>query len=1793
MSIPCVVINNNIYLGENIIDDTDTVAHRYHHKKSFIINEKDDSEAAAAAANTQNQQQQQSNKLNQDTIMIKIRFNDDQVKEGEEVRDSNSAAAAAGMTNDNVISSSSTSSSSNNNNNNNHCYQFLRYLFCSNDIIVTKARVYDQRFKTYYYHESASLKHIKNVSRDFVYSNRAAAATTVSKKIPFFNEPCSQQQTHSNYISSILDDQEKIIDLIFLYICNFCKFSENGTSSEPIDDDHDDVRCEDEFKNSCCSTSCNYMDQKDEHTFCWDNKELIYFMNNPKRCTDLPCINIYIHTKNLFGTNIQDNKFSKKEFFLNGTNINDFVIKIRSYLNCLIEEEDKRTLCHSNGNTTHDIMQNYISYSDNTIESLIEAADNISAAAAASSSFKRTFLDHYKNCTFTDSSAVITDGNANPNLFMINRSYKKRNLLKSLMSILLYFTRESNSASITKKNNKIFIWHPNKPYYMKCLKNVISLTEYDIRKKMIKFETIDVDDFKNDTSIYNNNDPTSINELIKNVTRLPDAVEQTESSNEVLATSTTHVQQDENIYHYDNMCKNKYPIYIVSVSRYDHRWTSRFLDFCNVPYYLVVEPSEYESYFQSLKEGYTIFDDLLVEEDGYNQPSAELIKNTIIQAFRYKKTKNAALSSSKKSSKKDCCGTAAAAAVDSGGFALARFIKKRKRTDDEIRNMLLVLPRDYSKTSSGSMYARNYAWDHSINVVKSKYHWCLDDNIMFYNRNTLNQKMQMNSSMVFRFIEDFVDMYENVGIAGHNYSSFVVDISNTKPLIFNTRVYSSILIRNDLPFRWRLLYNEDTDLCLNVLKKTNMCTVLFNCITANKMSTMKAAGGNTSSLYKLKDAHLHKSKNLADHHPDITKVVYKYNRIHHAVDYSSFKQKTLILKKTLNEQHTTIDPASLLYSYEKMHKFVYINVENCTIHNNVDDAFNYALNYMAVAVPSNDHLKSSNYSLADYGDNEGNIKKRFRSTKELSSNMGEDSYYTCGNEECFVHCASASHHHNDKKECVLHKKEEYRINDECHNKKCCWSNEKIFICKDCICSSTTMALTDKNFGRLISINFIKLSSHTNSCIRRLLYDYDVLNNISDVRYITKTLSPYDLPIPPPVEYNNDVVNNDDDNFFFMNDTAEAEAANAVSSAKTNDTTSSEKKNSTCGYKKGSCKNFTMITYSNKTMGKCKDHGGYLQVLNALLSKLKYSKNNDKCIRHDYYSEVYGNGSNNTYHKINNVTGIVDKYKNQRGKCYFCLKKVQFQMVIDPPESHILRNNNLDRICIIPLSKSLYGDDVNNVVITCELCRGLLAFYDLLHIYKDDNNVYHSRVIYNNIWDIIFSSNLCENIMINQHYPKQQSMNTDNSSSSSCSMPTMSKFFLNGHHLTNDLPRYLVRICDSLKLKQQKIIDNIKSSYSLKQISNNVRSNEKENVIISTTTDIYIYKWTSNMILSMIQLQSGRCAITGVYFCFCENSECPFKPTVDLIHPEFKKHNIKAMTYHPKYCFIICQCISNSRTSDNVGYTHFIDTLLLRKKEYKQQQYNSIGGGGGSSSSNNVFTTTTNVHEQFIAPPQKNETFLFCKCLECTDFSIKKNKWRSLIDSCGYTSKCIYSNKGLLEKNVYDVGSLCDSTSASAAVLLTSAADFLINDLTKSDNFYFYKSRCLLLQNGSIFDRWYEVNDLSFKDIFKKHYKYCNQITNNVVGNDNYIYDNLVTIEPVFGNTLIQESTKAVSFLSDYDNNVRYLDSVVGNVVDQIGEDEVLSGRKKNVSRKRNAQNDAQSSLNVASTTCSNKRLKKN
>lgn len=211
------------------------------------------------------------------------------------------------------------------------------------------------------------------------------------------------------------------------------------------------------------------------------------------------------------------------------------------------------------------------------------------------------------------------------------------------------------------------------------------------------------------------------------------------------------------------------------------------------------------------------------------------------------------------------------------------------------KRKILVLP--FSNLGQGSIPARNWVWEHSLSIG-AKRHWIMDDNISSFLRANNNHQVAVASGTILCCMEDFVDRYENVALAGPQYDYFSLKKEKVSPYFLNTRIYSCLLIKNDLQHRWRGRYNEDTDLSLRVLKD-GLCTILFYAFLQMKVPTLQMKGGNTDELYNQGDNRLQFARDLREQHPDVVKITKKFGRYHHQVNYAPFKYNKLIKKKGL------------------------------------------------------------------------------------------------------------------------------------------------------------------------------------------------------------------------------------------------------------------------------------------------------------------------------------------------------------------------------------------------------------------------------------------------------------------------------------------------------------------------------------------------------------------------------------------------------------------------------------------------------------------------------------------------------------------------------------------------------------------------------------------------------------------------------------------------------------------------------------------------------------------------------
>ncbi len=214
---------------------------------------------------------------------------------------------------------------------------------------------------------------------------------------------------------------------------------------------------------------------------------------------------------------------------------------------------------------------------------------------------------------------------------------------------------------------------------------------------------------------------------------------------------------------------------------------------------------------------------------------------------------------------------------------------------------LLVLDPEYQRKyddlvndggPKGSGPARNFAWDDALKRG-AKWHWVMDDNIRGFYRLYRNRKVPMGDGTCFKVMEDFCLRYRNIAMAGPQYYMFApARVGRLPPFVLNTRIYSCNLIRNDVPFRWRGRYNEDTDLSLRMLK-AGWVTVQFNAFLQKKEKTGLVKGGN-EEIYKM--GTLPKSRMLVATHSDVARMTYRFGRVNHFVDYRPFAKNRLVRK---------------------------------------------------------------------------------------------------------------------------------------------------------------------------------------------------------------------------------------------------------------------------------------------------------------------------------------------------------------------------------------------------------------------------------------------------------------------------------------------------------------------------------------------------------------------------------------------------------------------------------------------------------------------------------------------------------------------------------------------------------------------------------------------------------------------------------------------------------------------------------------------------------------------------------
>lgn len=160
---------------------------------------------------------------------------------------------------------------------------------------------------------------------------------------------------------------------------------------------------------------------------------------------------------------------------------------------------------------------------------------------------------------------------------------------------------------------------------------------------------------------------------------------------------------------------------------------------------------------------------------------------------------------------------------------------------------LIICPEKTHGTERGGTPVRNYIlrWgrDEGFDRV-----WMLDDN-MTYKRLHMGQKNDIKSPEIFTHIEDYIDLYDNVGIASHNFNPFITENNFRTCIATNSKCYSSLLLLTDEEYLFEDDYNEDVLLSIKYIQK-GLTNLIFNSVLYDKNTSGGDKGGNQTIIYK-------------------------------------------------------------------------------------------------------------------------------------------------------------------------------------------------------------------------------------------------------------------------------------------------------------------------------------------------------------------------------------------------------------------------------------------------------------------------------------------------------------------------------------------------------------------------------------------------------------------------------------------------------------------------------------------------------------------------------------------------------------------------------------------------------------------------------------------------------------------------------------------------------------------------------------------------------------------------------
>jgi len=153
------------------------------------------------------------------------------------------------------------------------------------------------------------------------------------------------------------------------------------------------------------------------------------------------------------------------------------------------------------------------------------------------------------------------------------------------------------------------------------------------------------------------------------------------------------------------------------------------------------------------------------------------------------------------------------------------------------------------RNNGNLFYARNFIKQYSIEQSEP-FHWQLDDDMRTFKRRKGNKNIKISARLLFGEVEELVDNYQNIGLAGPSHSIFA--FAKRKMYSVNRQVSGCFLINNAIDIWYRPNLPEDTDYSMQVLTSEGgkWCTILFNRLLFDTPPAAQFAGGLTEIGWK-------------------------------------------------------------------------------------------------------------------------------------------------------------------------------------------------------------------------------------------------------------------------------------------------------------------------------------------------------------------------------------------------------------------------------------------------------------------------------------------------------------------------------------------------------------------------------------------------------------------------------------------------------------------------------------------------------------------------------------------------------------------------------------------------------------------------------------------------------------------------------------------------------------------------------------------------------------------------------